>query len=71
MIFYLVHTSHGHFQLFTNKKDAIAYKKEHDWPEHYDRTFEVSQVVIKNKNDVLDLVNRLSGDPDEEWNVFY
>ena len=27
MKFYLVHTPHGHFQLFTNKKDANAYKK--------------------------------------------
>lgn len=70
MKFYLVSAIQGHFKLFTNKKDALAYKKEYDWPEK-DNVFEVSQVVIKNKNDVLNLVNSLTGDPDEKWDQFY
>ena len=70
MKFYLVNSTRGHFQLFTNKKDANAYKKEHDWPE-YGNEFEVSQVVIKNKNDVLHLVNILSGEPEEAWQNIY
>ena len=70
MQFYLTATRRGHFKLFINKKDALAYKKEHDWPEQ-NNVFEVSQVVIKNKNDVLNLVNGLSGSPGEKWDAFY
>ena len=70
MIFYLVSTIGGHFQLFTNKKDANAYKKEHDWLDQ-GQNYEVRKVIIKNKKDVLDLVNGLSGGPDQSWDAFY
>ena len=73
MKFYLVHVMRGHFQLFTNKKDAMAYKKEVNplQVELEANEYEVTQVVIKNKNDVIDLVNRLSGTPDEAWDMFH
>tara|TARA_A100000172_G_scaffold32717_1_gene19635 strand:+ start:210 stop:431 length:222 start_codon:yes stop_codon:yes gene_type:complete len=73
MKFYLVSTIRGHFKLFTNKKDAIAYKKEHDvLQKEYDRPeYEVTQVVIKKKQDVLYLVNFLGGSPEYAWDGFF
>jgi len=73
MIFYLVSTIGGHFQFFTNKKDANAYKKEHDaLQKMYEREeYEVTQVVIKKKQDVINLVNRLGGQPGEQWDGFF
>ena len=73
MKFYLVSTIRGHFKLFTNKKDAIAYKKEHDvFQKEYDRSeYKVTQVVIKNKQDVINFVDPLAGKPEEEWVAFY
>tara|TARA_Y100001937_G_scaffold25768_1_gene36936 strand:- start:117 stop:374 length:258 start_codon:yes stop_codon:yes gene_type:complete len=73
MKFYLVSTIRGHFKLFTNKKDAIAYKKEHDvLQKEYDRLeYKITHVVIKKKQDVLNLVNSLAGEPEEEWGAFY
>ena len=69
MKFYLVSTIRGHFQLFTNKKDAIAYKKEHDVAQkeygHFE--YEVTQVIIKKKQDVLDLMNNVAGSPEDHW----
>ena len=70
MKFYLVRTAYGHFHLFTNKKDANAYKEQHDEPEQHIE-FKVSQVVIKNKNEMLNFVNCLSGEPDETWQSRY
>lgn len=73
MKFYLVSTIGGHFKLFTNKKDAIAYKKEVN-PLHVEmdkHEFEVTQVVIKNKQDVINLVNPLGGEQGEQWDAFY
>lgn len=73
MKFYLVSTIRGHFQLFTNKKDAFAYKKENNplQLEHGRHEYEVTQVVIKKKKDVLNLVNSLGGSPEDEWNGFF
>tara|TARA_R100000773_G_C4153422_1_gene74422 strand:+ start:73 stop:294 length:222 start_codon:yes stop_codon:yes gene_type:complete len=73
MKFYLVSTIRGNFKLFTNKKDAIAYKKEHDKlkKEYHRSEYEVTQVVIKKKQDVINLVNPLAGEPEEEWGTFY
>ena len=70
MIFYIAQVEYGNFQLFTNKKDALAYKKKHDWLDQ-GQNYEVRKVIIKNKKDVLDLVNGLSGGPDQSWDAFY
>ena len=73
MKFYLVSTIGGHFQLFTNKKDAIAYKKKHDvvQKEYMREEYEVTQVIIKKKQDVLDLINNVAGSPEDAWNGFF
>ena len=73
MKFYLVSTIGGHFQLFTNKKDANAYKKEHDelQKEYRREEYEVTQVIIKKKQDVLDLMNSVAGSPMSAWDGFF
>tara|TARA_R100001594_G_scaffold150435_1_gene211589 strand:- start:1170 stop:1391 length:222 start_codon:yes stop_codon:yes gene_type:complete len=73
MKFYLVSTIQGHFQLFTNKKDANAYKKEHDelQKDYMREEYEVTQVIIKKKQDVINFVNRLGGQPGEQWDGFF
>ena len=72
MKFYLVSTVQGHFQLFTNAKEAIAYKKEVDAIQlANDRSeYQITHVVIKKKKDVLRLVNDLAGTADEAWDTF-
>ena len=69
MKFYLVSTIRGHFQLFTNAKEAIAYKKEVNPVQlANDRSeYQITHVVIKKKQDVLRLVNNLSGTAEEAW----
>ena len=73
MKFYLVSTIKGHFQLFTNKKDANAYKKENDelQKEYMREEYEVTQVIIKKKQDVLDLMNSVAGSPEDAWDGFF
>ena len=72
MKFYLVSTIQGHFQLFTNAKEAIAYKKEVNPIQlASDRNeYQITHVVIKKKQDVLNLVNSLAGTEEEAWDVF-
>tara|TARA_R100000697_G_scaffold85723_1_gene97735 strand:+ start:587 stop:808 length:222 start_codon:yes stop_codon:yes gene_type:complete len=73
MKFYLVSTIRGHFKLFTNKKDANRYKKEQDvWQKHHMREpYEVTQVIIKKKQDVINLLNDLGGSPEDAWDGFF
>ena len=73
MKFYLVSTVQGHFQLFTNAKEAIAYKKEVNpiQLENGRSEYQITHVVIKKKQDVLNLVNNLSGTEEEAWDTFH
>jgi len=71
MILYMTKAVRGHFEFFTNKKDALAYKKylENLYSESGKEYF-VEKITLKNKNEWLNFLNNLSCGVDEAWDMF-
>tara|TARA_R100001086_G_scaffold120890_1_gene62242 strand:- start:349 stop:618 length:270 start_codon:yes stop_codon:yes gene_type:complete len=61
----------GHFQFFTNKKDALAYKKylENRYSEN-GKEYRVTKITLKNKNQFITFLNNLSCQENEGWDMF-
>jgi len=71
MIIYMTKTIRGHFQFFTNKKDALAHKKylENLYSES-GKEYETHKITLKNKNEWLKFLNNLSCNEEEAWDMF-
>ncbi len=71
MILYMTTAMRGHFQFFTNKKDALAHKKylENLYSES-GKEYETYKITLKNKNEWLKFLNNLSCSEDEAWDMF-
>ena len=71
MILYMTTAMRGHFQFFTNKKDALAHKKylENLYSES-GKEYETYKITLKNKNEWLKFLNNLSCSEDETWDEF-
>ena len=70
MILYMTTAKRGHFQFFTNKKEAIAYKKylENMYGDVND--YVVEKITLKNKNQFITFLNNLSCQESEGWDMF-
>tara|TARA_E500000178_G_C16875715_1_gene686545 strand:+ start:334 stop:555 length:222 start_codon:yes stop_codon:yes gene_type:complete len=73
MQFYLTRSNHGNFGVFPTKKEALAYKKEHECLEEniFQQFYTVEKITIKNKKELISFINGLDMGPSYGWQEYY